>query len=153
MPSLYSHAGTCPRLCWLIDVESEHDKQWCTSTGPERYLHQNLRPETKIRTGTPKMPKRNLDQTGPDWTGPDRSDIAEQRLPIKDQGSRIKDQGSRIMDHWSWIKDQGSWIKYQGSRIMDQGSWTLFWHGWPSWKGYGRDIKTFLIYNRFSIIL
>ena len=40
-----------------------------------------------------------------------------------------------------------------GSRIKDQGPWTLFWHEWSSWKGYGRDIKTIQIYYQRSIIL
>merc|ERR1711953_1340100 len=79
---------------------------------------------------------------------------------IMDHGSRIMDQGSWIMNHGSRIMDQGSWIMDQGSLVKDHGSWIkdhgsriLFWHEWPSWKGYGRDIKTIQIYNQRSIVL
>ena len=95
-------------------------------------------------------PTDQTDQTGLDQTG---VKSAEQRLPIKDHGSWIKDQGSWIMDQGSWIMDQESWIMNQGLRIKDQAPWTLFWHEWSSWKGYGRDIKTIQIYDQRPIIL
>ena len=80
-------------------------------------------------------------RTRPD---PDRSDI---------RGAKASHHGSWIMDQRSSIEDHGSWIKYQVSSIQYQGSWTLFWHEWPSWTGYRREIKTIRIYYQRSIIL
>ena len=106
------------------------------------------------RVGTPGDRYRDRNRTNRTdqnrTAGPDRTRTgvtsAEQRL-------LIMDHGSRIMDHGSWIMDQGSWIKDHRSRILDLGPWTLDWHERPSWKGYGRDIKTIQIYYQRSIIL
>merc|ERR1711953_72184 len=83
------------------------------------------RPEPdRLELDRPESDRRTGPGPDPDRTRT-RVTTAEQRLPI--------------MDHGSWIKDHGPW--------------TLFWHEWPSWTGYRREIKNIRIYYQRSIIL
>ena len=130
-------------IYWLVGTGWKNKTQGRWKKNPEPDRNQTDR----NRTGP--GPDRTRTGPGPEWHPRSKG------FPswIMDHGSWINDQVSRIMDHGSRINDQVSRIMDQVSSIKDQGSWTLFWHEWPSWKGYGRDIKTVQIYNRRPIIL